>query len=516
MTTTTEAERNAGLAPLAGPALWLTGFVLALSNFMVVLDMTITNVAVPNIAGGLAVSPDQGTWVITSYAVAEAISVPLTGWLAQRFGAVRVFSVAMFGFGICSMACGFAPSLSVLVMLRICQGLSGGPMMPLSQILLRRIFPLRLQPAALGLWGMTTVVAPVAGPLIGGALTDTVGWPWVFFINVPVALACAVFAWRALKSRETPTERHPIDAVGLGLLITWVGALQIMLDKGKDLDWFQSAFICDLGAIAAVGFASFVIWELTDPHPIVDLKVFRHRGFTASTIIMALSFGTFFATVVLIPLWLQTSMGYTATAAGRAMAVQGLLAIILSPIVAQLTAKVDSRLLVSFGVLVLAFVSAWRSLFTTDADFWHIAAPQVALGIAMAFFFVPLTGLALSSVLPREAASAAGLMNFVRTSSGAFGASIVTTAWETMTEGQRTNLVGVLNRPQATMDVMTKTGMTSEQARSMVDNMVQGQAVMLATDRVFQVAALVFVLGAAAAWISPKPQFTGAPPASGH
>ena len=240
MSTTTQPDRDAGPAPMEGAALWITGMVLALSNFMVVLDMTITNVAVPNIAGGLAVSPSQGTWVITSYAVAEAISVPLTGWLAQRFGAVRVFAVAMFGFGICSAACGFAPSLSILVVLRIFQGLSGGPMMPLSQILLRRVFPARLQPAALGLWGMTTVVAPVAGPLIGGVLTDGVGWPWVFFINVPVALMCSIVAWRRLRTRETPTERHPIDGVGLGLLIVWIGALQVMLDTGKDADWFNS------------------------------------------------------------------------------------------------------------------------------------------------------------------------------------------------------------------------------------------------------------------------------------
>ena len=227
------------------------------------------------------------------------------------------------------------------------QGLSGGPMIPLSQTLLRRVFPPKLQNTAIGLWAMTTVVAPIAGPLLGGCLVDTAGWPWVFYINVPVALACAFFAWRLLAERETPTRRVPVDIVGLGLLVVWVGCMQIMLDKGKDLDWFDSPFIVGLALIAAVGFVSFLIWELTDPHPIVDLKVFRHRGFAASTLIMCVVFGSFFASVVLIPLWLQTNMGYTATWAGRATAFQGVLAVVISPIVARMIGRFDARALVS-------------------------------------------------------------------------------------------------------------------------------------------------------------------------
>src|ERR1700729_3963957 len=211
---------------LKGGALVLAGFLLAAGNFMVVLDMTIANVSVPNIAGSLAVAPNQGTWVITSYSVAEAITVPLTGWLAQRFGAVKVFVIAVAGFGVCSMLCGFAPSFSALVGLRVLQGLSGGPIMPLSQTLLRRIFPPQQQAMAIGLWSMTTVIGPVAGPLLGGALVDSVGWPFIFFINIPVAAVCAIVTWRFLASRETRTERNPVDFVGLGLLILWVGAMQ--------------------------------------------------------------------------------------------------------------------------------------------------------------------------------------------------------------------------------------------------------------------------------------------------
>jgi MFS transporter, DHA2 family, multidrug resistance protein len=498
--------QDTGFAVMSGAQLWIAGGLLALANFMVVLDMTIANVSVPNIAGGLAVSPSQGTWVITSYSVAEAITVPLTGWLAQRFGAVRVFVMAMLGFGICSALCGLAQSLPMLVVFRVLQGLSGGPMMPLSQTLLRRIFPQHMQSSALGLWSMTTVVGPIAGPLLGGAIVDTVGWPWVFYINVPVALVCAVFAWRLLASRETTTQRERVDYVGLGLLIVWISAMQIMLDKGKDLDWFNSPFIVALVVVAGVGFIAFVMWELTEQHPIVDLRVFRHRGFTAASIIMSLTFGAFFSSVVLIPLWLQTNMSYNATWAGRAMAFQGVLAVVMSPVVAKLTTKYDARMLVTFGVGFMGLVSFWRTGFASNIDFWGVSLPQLAQGFAMPFFFIPLMGLAMSSVLPRETASAAGLVNFMRTTAGAFGTSITTTAWENIATTHRTDLVGILYKPQANMDVMTQGGMSARQALLQIDNLVQGQAVMLATDHVFMATALVFLAGAAAVWIAPKPK----------
>jgi len=503
-------------APMAGAQLWIAGFLLALANFMVVLDTTIANVSVPNIAGGLAVSPDQGTWVITSYAVAEAITVPLSGWLAQRFGAVRVFCTAMVSFAVCSALCGLAPSLSMLIVFRVLQGLSGGPMMPLSQTLMRRIFPARLQSAALGLWGMTTVVGPIVGPLLGGILVDGPGWPWVFYINVPPALVCAFFAWRMMKSRETATERKPVDIVGLALLILWVGSLQIMLDKGKDLDWFDSRFIVALAILAGLAFLAFINWELTDENPIVDLRVFRHRGFAASTAIMCIVFGTFFASVVLIPLWLQTSMGYTATWAGRVTAWQGLFAVILSPIVGRLTTKIDSRALVCFGVLIMAGVSFWRSDFASNVGYWNIAFPQIALGLAVPFFFIPLTGLALGSVNPRETASAAGLLNFARTTSGAFAVSITTTAWENTATLHRVDLAGNLNNPNATLGTLQSMGLSAQQALGAVDNLVQGEAVMLATNHIFLISALMFLFGACVVWLAPKPTGQVAPGAGGH
>jgi len=494
---------SSDFSPMSGASLWFAGSLLAISNFMVVLDTTITNVSVPDIAGGLAVSPSQGTWVITSYAVAEAIMVPLSGWLAQRFGAVRLFIASMLGFGICSALCGLAPSLGFLVLFRVMQGLCGGPMMPLSQSLLRRIFPPQQQGAALGLWAMTTVVAPIAGPLLGGVLVDGAGWPWIFYVNVPVALVVPVFLWRTLAAHETATERTPIDFVGLGLLITWVGSMQIMLDKGKDLDWFSSPFIVTLAVIATVGFIAFLIWELTDKHPAVDLRVFRHRGFAVAAVVISITFGAFFSTVVLLPLWLQTNLGYTATWAGRATAWQGLFAVIMSPIVGRLSVKRDPRLLVCIGVLLLGVTTLWRSTFTTDTEFWRIVMPQLLQGFALPFFFIPLMMVALGAVTPRETTSAAGLLTFMRSTAAAFATSITTTNWENIATERRTDLAGALNGSQGILDTLMRAGSSAGQALRQLDAMVQTQSVMLATDRVFFVTAFVFVLAALAIWLAP-------------
>src|SRR3984885_13916408 len=223
--------------PLAGLALVVAILVLAMANFMSVLDLTIVNVAIPHIAGSLAISPTEGTWAITSYAVAEAITVPLTGWLAARFGAVRVFVIAALGFALFSTLCGLSSSLPFLVTFRVGQGLMGGPLMPMSQTLLLRVAPAKQRNLALGLWTMTTILAPVAGPLISGVLADSWGWPWAFFINVPIAITCATLSWRMLRKFEGTIVKNAVDYVGLGLLIVWVGALQIMLDNGENLDW---------------------------------------------------------------------------------------------------------------------------------------------------------------------------------------------------------------------------------------------------------------------------------------
>ncbi len=496
---------SGGAPALTGGALLLAGFALALSNFMVVLDISIANVSIPNIAGGLAVSPSEATWVITSYQVAEAITVPLSGWLAQRFGPVRVFLVCVALFGLCSALCGLAPSLAMLIFFRVMQGLSGGPLMPMSQTLLLRVFPPKQAPQAIGLWSMTTVVGPIAGPLLGGTLSDTFGWPSVFYVNIPVAIFCGFVGWRMLRGQEMATRKLPIDGVGLALLIVFVGAFQIMLDKGRELDWFKSTTVIALLITAVLGFISFLIWELTARNPIVNLRVFRHRNFATATITMALTYGAFFASVVIVPLWLQTNMGYTATWAGYTTAFNGVLAVVFSPIVAMLVRKYDPRALVWFGVTFLAMVMFWRTTFASNISFGLMILPQLAQGFAMPFFFIPLMAIA-TALPPDEAASGAGLINFTRTTAGAFGTSIATSVWEDSTARAHASLAGEINDPSGVLTKIGASGFSPAQALQQLEGMVQSQAVMLATNRIFFCIAVVMLAAAASIWLAPKPK----------
>ncbi len=492
-------------APFTGSTLWIVGLLLALANFMTVLDTTITNVSVPNIAGGLAVSPNEGTWTITSYSVAEAITVPLTGFLARRFGTVTVFTTAMILFGVFSFACGFAPSLGALVFFRICQGLCGGPMIPLSQTLLLRVFPRRMAGQAMALWSMTTVVAPIAGPLLGGWLCDNVGWPWIFYINVPFALVVALFARRLLKPKETVGVAAKVDSVGLGLLVVWISAMQIMLDKGKELDWFASPLIVTLCVVAVVGFAAFMIWELTAADPIVNLRVFRHRSFATACTVLGLSYAGFFAANVLLPLWLQTNLNYTATWAGRATAFGGILAIVFSPIVGRIVGKVDPRMLITFGISWMAAMMLWRSHFNTEVPFSVLILPTFLQGLGIPFFFIPLMTLGTGSLPPDETASGAGLLSFVRTTAGAFAVSLSTTAWDDSASSAR---VALLNQPgqfQQALDALQRTGLSAAQAARQFEGIVQTQAVMLATDKMFFIISFMLFAAAASIWLAPRP-----------
>src|ERR1700744_3231873 len=299
-------------APLHGGALALLTVGLALGTFMEVLDTSIANVAVPTISGSLGVASSQGTWVISSYSVASAIAVPLTGWLARRVGEVRLFTLSVLLFTIASALCGFAHNFESLIAFRLLQGLVSGPMVPLSQTILLRSYPPAKRGLALGLWAMTVVVAPIFGPLLGGYITDNYTWPWIFYINVPIGIFSALVCMSALKGRETKTVHIPIDAMGLAMLVIGVGSLQMMLDLGKDRDWFNSSFILTLGLVAAVALSIFLIWELTEKQPIVDLSLFKDRNFALGVLVLALGYCTFFGSVVIFPLWLQTVMGYTA------------------------------------------------------------------------------------------------------------------------------------------------------------------------------------------------------------
>lgn len=490
---------------LHGAMLWVGAIVLALANFLAVLNMTIANVTVPNMAGALGAGSSQGTWIITAYAVAEAITVPLTGWLSARFGAVRVFSLSVVMFGVASLLCGLSTSLGMLLAMRVLQGMAGGPLLALSQTLLLRIFPKKQAMQAMGLWAMTTLLAPVAGPVLGGWICDNYSWPWVYFINVPMALAFGAIAWGLLKRYEEPLVRTPVDKIGFLLLVIWVASLQIMLDEGKDLDWFSSEKIRVLAVVAAIGFVSFLIWELTEEHPIVDLRVFRHRGFAASMFVLALAFGAFFGINVLTPLWLQYNMGYTTTWAGLVVAWGGLLSVVFSPIAASLSNRFDARWLIFIGCFWLGADTLWRSVATADMDYWTIVIPLFFMGVGMPMYYVPLTGLAMGSVDERETASAAGLMNFIRTISGAFATSLVTTSWQDRRYIAHDQLSGIVDPTgQLAAQIAGAPALAGQAAREMFDNMVTSQSLLLATNGLMVVIAIIFFISAFAIAVAPK------------
>ena len=497
-------------APLTGTQLLMGTLALSLATFMNVLDSSIANVSIPAIAGDLGVSPNQGTWVITSFGVANAISVPLTGWLTQRFGAVRLFTTSILLFVLASFLCGFAPSLELLVVFRVLQGLVAGPMIPLSQTLLLASYPPAKAGTALALWGVTTLVAPVAGPLLGGWITDNVSWPWIFYINIPVGIFSAALTWSIYKSRETTVRKLPIDTVGLTLLVIWVGALQLMLDKGKELDWFSSNLIVGLACVAGVSFAIFLIWELTEEHPVVDLRLFAGRNFAFGALTLSVAYGLFFGNVVLMPLWLQQFMGYTATSAGMALAPVGVFAILLTPLVGKKVSLWDPRVMATGAFIVFAFVLWLRSQFTTDTDFYHILFPTLLQGAAMAFFFIPLTTLTLAGLPPARIPAAAGLSNFVRIMAGAMGTSIVTTLWESRAALHHSHLSEPLSQVEGnlpwTLSAMQNSGMSMNQSLVQINRVVDQQAFTKAATDIFLASAVLFILLIEMIWLTKRPK----------
>jgi MFS transporter, DHA2 family, multidrug resistance protein len=483
--------------PLSGSArLWGT-LALSAATFMNVLDTSIANVSLPAIAGDLGVSPNQGTWVITSFGVANAIAVPLTGWLSQRFGQVRLFVTSVLLFVLTSWLCGLAPNMTTLIIFRVVQGLVAGPMIPLSQALLLSSYPPALAGVAMALWSMTTLIAPVMGPLLGGWITDNVSWPWIFFINIPVGLGAAFITWSIFHKRESLTKKLPIDSVGLALLVIWVGSLQIMLDKGQELDWFHSQEIVALAVVAVVGLVAFLIWELTEEHPVVDLTLFKRRNFWAGVLALSIGYGLFFGNVVLLPLWLQQYMAYTSTQAGMVLAPVGLMALLLSPLVGKNISKFDPRQFAAFAFLVFGLVLWMRSNFNTQADFGTIMIPTLIQGVAMAFLFIPLMTITLSGLSPDRIPAASGLSNFVRITAGSFGTSIATTLWQDRAAMHHAQLSEYVNLGSSatnnTLSGLAASGLSPDQALATIDRLANQQAYMLAANDIFFASAVIFL-----------------------
>ena len=498
--------------PLQGGALAILTLALSLATFMLVLDSTIANVAIPTIAGDLGASSSQGTWVITSFGVANAISIPITGWLAKRFGEVRLFLISTLLFVLASWLCGIANSLEMLIVFRVLQGAVAGPIIPLSQSLLLNNYPPEKRGMALAFWSMTIVVAPICGPILGGWISDNIHWGWIFFINVPIGLAVVLISWKLLEGRESRISHQPVNTVGLILLALGVGALQLMLDQGRELDWFNSTEIVVLTIIAAVGLIALIIWELTDDNPVVDVSLFKSRNFTVGCVSTSLAFLVYSGTVVLIPLLLQQVYNYTATWAGLAAAPVGLLPILLAPIIGKFGNKIDMRILITVSFMVYALTFYWRAVtFEPEMTFMDVALPQFVQGLAVACFFMPLTTITLSGLPPEKMASASSLFNFLRTLAGSIGTSLTTFIWYNREAVHHTQLTEVINPynpiSQQFFQTMGSFGLSEEQTASYLAKQITAQGFIIGANEIFLVSAITFISLVVLIWFA-KPPFS--------
>jgi DHA2 family multidrug resistance protein len=497
------------LAPLHGAQLAIATFGVSLATFMQVLDTTIANVSVPTIAGSMGISATQGTWVITSFTVATAICMPLTGRLAERLGQVRLFVLATTLFTIASITCGLAPNMPMLIAARVLQGAVAGPLMPLSQALMLSIYPRERRGQALALWATIAVVAPIVGPLLGGYISDNASWPWIFFINGPVGVLAVALTIEALHRMESALHRPPIDWTGLVLLAVWVGVLQVMLDLGADENWFDSPLIITLTVITVIVLCYFLVWELNHPYPIVDLSLFRDRNFTVGAGGGSLIYAAFFGSSVLLPLVLQTQFGYTATWAGLVVAPVGLAPILGSRFVGRNYHRVDPRLLITCAFLVTAAVMWWRSHSSSEWALWNLLEPQLLLGVGVLIMFTPLTAVMLSTLDPHRAASALGVSSFMRLTASGFGASLFTSVWQNRAAVHHTRLAEAITvyDPQRSgvFGLLTHRGLDSNQAYGMIEAALNNQAFVMAANDVYWVSALAIVAVTSIIWLARPP-----------
>jgi MFS transporter, DHA2 family, multidrug resistance protein len=508
------------MAQFRPPNLALSTVGLSLATFMQVLDTTIANVSLPTIAGNLGVSNNQSTWVITSFAVSMAISLPLTGFLTRRFGEVKLFVWSTLLFALTSFMCGVSQSMGMLILFRALQGAVAGPMYPITQSMLIGIYPPEKRGMALALLAMVTVVAPIAGPILGGLITDNYSWPWIFFINVPIGIFASMVVANQMKGRVEKTERPKIDYIGLITLIIGVGALQIVLDKGNDEDWFNSNFIIITSVVSAIAIAIFLIWELTDKDPIVNLRLFRHRNFSAGTLALVLAYAAFFAIGLMVPLWLQRNLGYTSTWAGYATAPLGVIPVLLTFIVGKYASRIDLRVLASVAFAVMGVTCFMRSEFFIGIDFYHVAMVQLIQGLGVALFFMPILTILLSDLQQNEIASGSGLATFLRTLGGSFSASLTTLLWERRAVSHHEQLAEHITPfDPTTQAAITQLGHGDTQlGGSVINDMITNQGYQISFNEVFHALGWIFVGLIFVIWLA-RPPFgakSGGAASGGH
>jgi MFS transporter, DHA2 family, multidrug resistance protein len=485
---------------------WLIAIAVMSSTFMEVLDTTVVNVSLPHIAGNLSATTDEATWTLTSYLVANAIILPMTGWLASTFGRKRLLMASVSGFTISSFFCGLAPSLPFLIIFRIVQGACGGGLQPLSQAILLESFPPEKRGQAMAFWALGIVVAPMLGPVAGGWLTDNYSWRWVFYINVPIGIIAVLltqlFVFDPAYLRKKVTS---IDYWGIGLLVLGIGSLQIMLDKGQEEDWFGSHFIITLGVLTVVGLGGLILRELSTDHPIVDLTIFKYRTYAIGTFLMTGIGFVLYGSTVLLPLLMQILLGYTATHAGVTNLPRGLASFLIMPFVGILISKVEPRKLLGTGVLLSAVAMYQLSRLSLDVGFWNFWWPLMLQGAALGLVFVPLTTVTNDPIPKERMGTATSVFNLMRNIGASIGISMV----ETMQFRKLQTHVNVLgkyvnqgnpNAQQLLQELRAgfigsgfDPATATKKAYAAVWGMVQQQAAMLSYNDVFFLLAIIFV-----------------------
>lgn len=402
---------------------------LSTATFMFVLDYSIANVSIPYISGDMAVAADQGIYVITSFAVGNSIALPITGWLSKRVGAVKLICLALIFFTFFSWTCGSAPNFETLIISRFLQGLASGPMIPLSQTLLIMTASPEKKNSALAFWSTIVITAPIVGPILGGWISYDYTWPWIFYINIPVGIVSVITIWLTLKDRETARAKPSVDWVGLVLLAVGVTCLQFLLDKGEQYDWLRSPVILTCAITSFISFTFLIVWSLTTEKPLIDLKLLKIRSYALSVFYIMFMYSIYFGSVVLIPLWLQTSMNYTSIWAGIAVAPIGIAPFLFGPLMGKAVTKYGTAPLLACCFILFAVSSFYTAYFDTDIDIWHIGFSRFLFGCALIFFITPLFSLSVQDVPEDKLASATGIFHFVRALSGGIGTSIFTTLW---------------------------------------------------------------------------------------
>jgi MFS transporter, DHA2 family, multidrug resistance protein len=486
---------------------WIVAIAVMFATFMEVLDTTVVNVSLPHIAGNLSATIDESTWVLTSYLVANAIVLPLTGWLARHFGRKRLLMTSVAGFTISSLLCGIAPNLPLLVAFRLLQGATGGAMQPLSQAVLLEAFPPHERGKAMGFWGLGIVVAPILGPVLGGWLTDTYSWRWVFYINLPVGIASLVMTkLYVFDPAYLRQETSRIDYWGIGLLALWVGTLQLALDLGQERDWFSSLFITTLVVLSAGGLIAFLVREWVAREPVVDLRVFKVRTYSTGVFLMTTLGFVLYGSLVLLPIMLQTLLGYPSLQAGIAMAPRGLGSLIGMPVVGLLIGRVDPRKMVAGGLIAGAGTLFWLGQLNLSAGYWDIFWPQFFQGLGLSALFVPLTTISMDPIPRERMGNATSLFNLMRNLGGSIG--IATTG--TLLARKQQEYINVMGAhvtaysqaAQQSLDAARNGFLASgadlytatQRAYAAVFGAVQRQAAMVAFVDLFRLLGIIFLL----------------------